>query len=73
MFTVTAIGHLHHPHLRVRPNTWTSAIVVPGVTTGFDVNGLLIQGGGTICASLDVAGAPVLVERLALMPPMPAR
>lgn len=31
------------------------------MTTGFDVNGLLIQGGGAICASLDVAGAPVSV------------
>ncbi|MBK9274589.1 MAG: hypothetical protein IPM49_08635, partial [Flavobacteriales bacterium] len=28
-----------------------------GVTTGFDVNGLLVQGGGSICASLDVPGA----------------
>ena len=33
-------------------------IVEIGVTTGFDVNSLLIQGGGDICASLDVAGAP---------------
>ncbi|MBK6543652.1 MAG: hypothetical protein IPG10_20825 [Flavobacteriales bacterium] len=32
-------------------------IVELGVTTGFDVNGLLVQGGGAICASLDVAGA----------------
>ncbi len=39
------------------PNTLDLSIVVPGVTTGFDVNGLLIQGGGSICASLDVAGA----------------
>jgi hypothetical protein len=33
-----------------------------GTTTGFDVNGLLIQGGGTICGALDVAGAPIVVE-----------
>lgn len=32
-----------------------------GVTTGFDVNALLIQGGGTICASLDVPGAATTV------------
>ncbi|MDV7392165.1 hypothetical protein RZS08_12450, partial [Arthrospira platensis SPKY1] len=37
-------------------------IVEFGVTTGFDVNGLLIQGGGEICASLDVAGAAFTVE-----------
>ncbi|MEM7537146.1 MAG: hypothetical protein AAF639_33540, partial [Chloroflexota bacterium] len=37
------------------------SIVAPGTTTGFDVNGLLQQGGGSICASLDVAGAPITV------------
>jgi hypothetical protein len=44
------------------PNTLDLSIIVFGVTTGFDVNGLLIQGGGTICASLDVAGAAYTVE-----------
>jgi hypothetical protein len=39
------------------------SIVKPGVTTGFDVNGLLIQGGGKICAGLDVAGAAFEVKR----------
>ncbi|MCA0133768.1 T9SS type A sorting domain-containing protein, partial [Winogradskyella alexanderae] len=29
---------------------------------GFDVNGLLVQGGGDLCASLDVPGAPIHVE-----------
>jgi hypothetical protein len=33
------------------------SIVEFGVTTGFDVNALLAQGGGTVCAALDVAGA----------------
>ncbi len=42
-------------------STLDLGIVEFGVTTGFDVNGLLAQGGGTICASLDVAGAPVSV------------
>lgn len=32
-------------------------IVEIGVTTGVDVNGLLVQGGGNICAALDVPGA----------------
>jgi hypothetical protein len=43
------------------PATLNLGIVVPGVTTGFDVNSLLVQGGGSICASLDVQGAPFLV------------
>jgi hypothetical protein len=30
-------------------------------STGFEVNGLLIQGGGTICGALDVAGAAIEV------------
>lgn len=34
---------------------------MPGQTTGFDANALLIQGGGSICASLDVQGAPQVV------------
>jgi len=44
------------------PETLDLGLVEPGVTTGFDVNALLIQGGGTICGALDVAGAPFLVE-----------
>jgi hypothetical protein len=39
------------------PTTLDLSTVVFGETTGFDVNALLIQGGGTICAALDVAGA----------------
>lgn len=38
------------------PETLDLSIVEPGVTTGFDVNSLLIQGGGDICAALDVKG-----------------
>ncbi|NNC95358.1 MAG: hypothetical protein HKN92_07320, partial [Chitinophagales bacterium] len=45
------------------PNTLDLTIVIPGVTTGFDVNALLTQGGGSICASLDVAGAKVWVDK----------
>jgi hypothetical protein len=43
------------------PATLDLSIVTPGLTTGFDVNGLLVQGGGSICASLDVTGAPVTI------------
>ncbi len=60
-FTVTAAGSYTIHSLVYDANTLDLSIVVPGVTTGFDVNSLLIQGGGTICASLDVAGAPVMV------------
>ena len=60
-FTVTS-GGLYTIHSFVFPSNLDLSIVVPGVTTGFDVNGLLIQGGGELCASLDVAGAPVQVS-----------
>jgi hypothetical protein len=43
------------------PLTLDLGVVEIGVTTGFDVNALLIQGGGTICASLDVTGASTTV------------
>ena len=61
-FTVSDTGSYIIHTLVYDPNTLDLNIVVPGVTTGFDVNGLLIQGGGSICASLDVAGAPILVD-----------
>ncbi len=45
------------------PSSLDLGIIEPGVTTGVDVNNLLIQGGGDICAALDVAGAPFMVDR----------
>jgi hypothetical protein len=60
-FNVAEAGDYTIHTLVYDPNTLDLSIVVPGETTGFDVNSLLIQGGGTICASLDVAGAPVSV------------
>ncbi|MEX1132525.1 MAG: hypothetical protein WEC15_04805, partial [Flavobacteriales bacterium] len=56
-FTVDAEGTYTIHTLVYDANTLDLGIVELGVTTGFDVNGLLIQGGGAICASLDVAGA----------------
>ncbi len=56
-FDVTAGGIYTIHTLVYDPNTLDLTIVDPGVTTGFDVNALLIQGGGDICASLDVTGA----------------
>jgi hypothetical protein len=61
-FTVDAVGVYTIHTLVYDPNTLDLSIVEFGVTTGFDVNGLLIQGGGDICASLDVAGAAFTVE-----------
>ena len=60
-FTVNQLGLYRIHTLVYDPATLDLSIVQFGVTTGFDVNGLLIQGGGSICASLDVAGAPYLV------------
>ena len=60
-FTVEQLGFYTIHTLVYDPATLDLGIVVPGQTTGFDVNALLIQGGGSICASLDVQGAPQIV------------
>ncbi|MBK8498421.1 MAG: hypothetical protein IPL52_06275 [Flavobacteriales bacterium] len=39
------------------PTTLDLGDIIPGLTTGFDVDALLIQGGGDLCGSLDVTGA----------------
>jgi len=65
VFEATETG-LHTIHTLVYdPTTLDLGIVEFGVTTGFDVNGLLIQGGGEICASLDVSGAAYVVTECA--------
>ncbi len=61
-FTVSAGGDYTIHTLVYNPATLDLSIVDLGVTTGFDVNNLLQQGGGNICAALDVAGAPVTVN-----------
>ncbi|MCB0668294.1 MAG: T9SS C-terminal target domain-containing protein [Saprospiraceae bacterium] len=61
VFNVTQ-GGLYTIHTLIYdPATLDLSIVVPGETSGVDVNGLLVQGGGSVCASLDVTGAPVIV------------
>ena len=55
-FTGIAAG-VYTIHTFVYPENLDLSIVEFGVTTGFDVNALLAQGGGTVCAALDVAGA----------------
>jgi hypothetical protein len=61
-FTVTETGLFTIHTLVYNPLTLDLSIVEFGVTTGVDVNGLLVQGGGDICAALDVAGAVFQVE-----------
>ena len=61
-FDVTEGGNYTIHTLVYNPDTLDLGIVEFGVTTGFDVFGLIIPGGGTICAALDVAGAPISVE-----------
>lgn len=61
-FIVTAGGIYTIHTLIYDPNTLDLGTVVLGTTTGFDVNDMLQQGGGTICGSLDVGGALFLVE-----------
>lgn len=61
-FVVDAAGNYTIHTLVYDPATLDLSIVEIGVTTGVDVFGLLQDGGGEICASLDVAGAPVKVD-----------
>ncbi len=61
-FEVTEEGLYTIHTLVYNPNTLDLSIIELGVTTGSDVLGLLIQGGGDICGSLDVAGAPIEIE-----------
>lgn len=61
-FTVTQPGDYTIHSLVYDPNTLDLSVVIPGTTTGFDVNALLIQGGGEICGALDVAGAAFTIQ-----------
>lgn len=49
-------------HTFVYPDDLDLSIVEFGVTTGVEVNALLAQGGGTVCAALDLTGAPITIE-----------
>ncbi len=54
----TLVAEINDPN---SPDYLNPILIVPGVTTGFDVNALLLQGGGSICGSLDVSGAAITV------------
>lgn len=60
-FTVGATGTYTIHVLVYDPATLTLGGLVPGVTTLGDINANLIQGGGGICAALDLGGAQVAV------------
>ena len=61
-FTVTEADKYTVHTLIYDPTTLDLGIIVNGLTTGFDMNSILIQGGGTICGALDVVGAMTIVE-----------
>ncbi len=56
VFTVDQEGLFTIHTLVYNPLTLDLSIINFGTTTAFDVNSLLIQGGGQICAALDIAG-----------------
>jgi len=60
-FTVTQTGDYTIHTLVYNPNTLDLSTITPGQTTGLEVNALLVQGGGDICAALDVAGVPFTI------------
>jgi len=62
-FTVTAAGD-YTIHTLVYNSADQATLLA--ATTGIEVNALLIQGGGSICGSLDVTGAPITVEDVAV-------
>ena len=41
--------------------TWNTTMITFGTTTAFDLNTMLTQGGGSICANLDFLGATITV------------
>lgn len=62
LFTVQGPG-LYHIHAFVHdPTTFDVALINLGTSTIFSLNDTLVQGGGPVCASLDVLGATFTVE-----------
>ncbi|MBL7986199.1 MAG: hypothetical protein JNM91_14425, partial [Flavobacteriales bacterium] len=59
VFTVTSedVWRLHS--LVYDPATLDLSVVQTGSTNAYQVQDLLVQGGGSICAALDISGAPV--------------
>ncbi len=62
VFAVEHGGRFRIHTLVYDPTTLDLSTIEFGVTTGFDINDLLVQGGGDICAALDVRGLPFTVR-----------
>ena len=60
-FMVNVPGNYSLHTLVYHPATFDPVLIALGITTIADLHGLLIQGGGSICASLDIVGAHTLV------------
>lgn len=60
-FAVTAPDEYHIHAFVYNPGTWDANAIQWGTTTAIDLNLLLVQGGGSTCAGLDVLGASFVV------------
>jgi hypothetical protein len=58
-FTVSTVDVWRIHNLVFDPSTLDLGLIQMGTTSAYDVQDLLLQGGGSICASLDISGAPV--------------
>ena len=62
LFTVYE-ADVYHIHAFVNdPTTFDTSMIAFGTTTGYELNEMLMQGGGSLCASLDVMGAKFTVS-----------
>lgn len=62
VFTVSEAGSYSIHTMVFDPQTVDPTLIDLGVTTAADLNALLVQGGGELCGSLDLAGAAFVVE-----------
>ena len=62
MFTAPSVGGYSMRTLVYDPATFDPAVIQEGSSTVGSLNELFIQGGGSICASLDITGAGFTVE-----------
>jgi len=61
-FEVNMIGTYSIHTLIYDPANFNFSDITVGVTNAFEVNAMLIQGGGATCGSLDVVGATIQIE-----------
>jgi len=62
VFPITVPGTYLIHTLVYDPNTIDVGLIELGLTTGFDIYTLLVQGGGDICGAIDLVGATVVVN-----------